>query len=77
MGFNEKTHAFIAARYYYHLTRRFGSRVYIEMEIAMNGDMTLSQSHAIAEQVHADVEQAFPAVKHIMIHVNPTGEARE
>ena len=26
MGFNEKTHAFIAARYYYHLTRRFGSR---------------------------------------------------
>lgn len=59
------------------LTRRFGSRVYIEMEIAMNGDMTLSQSHAIAEQVHADVEQAFPTVKHIMIHVNPTGEARE
>lgn len=56
------------------LTRRFGSRVYIEMEISMDGDMSLRQSHAIAEQVHADVEQAFPAVKHIMIHVNPAGE---
>ena len=56
------------------LTRRFGNRVYIEMEIAMDGSLSLRDSHAIAERVHADVEAAFPEVKHIMIHVNPTTE---
>ena len=53
------------------MSRRFGSRIYIEMEISMDGGMSLRQSHAVAEQVHADVEAAFPEVKHIMIHVNP------
>ena len=56
------------------LTRRFGNRVYIEMELSMDGELTLRRSHAAAEQVHADVEAAFPDVKHIMIHVNPDGE---
>lgn len=58
------------------MSRRFGSRAYIEMEIAMDGGLTLRQSHAVAEQVHADVEAAFPEVKHIMIHVNPADEKR-
>lgn len=52
-------------------SREFGSRLYIELEIALDGDMTLSRAHEIAEAVHDDVEQAFPSVKHIMIHVNP------
>lgn len=56
------------------LTRRFGNRVYIEMEIAMDGSLSLRESHSIAERVHADVEAAFPEVKHIMIHVNPITE---
>ena len=52
-------------------SREFGSRLYIELEIALDGEMTLEQAHAVAEQVHDDVEAAFPSVKHIMIHVNP------
>ena len=52
-------------------TREFGSRVYIELEIALDGSLSLSQSHDIAEAVHDRVESAFPQVKHIMIHVNP------
>ncbi len=53
-------------------TREFGSRIYIEMEIAVNGDLPLRQAHAVAEQVHDEIERRFPKVKHIMIHVNPT-----
>ena len=53
------------------MTREFGSRVYIEMEIAMDGTLPLTEAHAIAERVHDDMEAAFPKVKHIMIHVNP------
>lgn len=53
------------------MTREFGNRVYIEMEISIDGHLTLAEAHAIAERVHDDIETAFPKVKHIMIHVNP------
>lgn len=56
------------------MTRQFGNRVYIEMEISVDGEMALRKAHDIAEQVHDQIEQAFPQVKHIMIHVNPTGD---
>ena len=52
-------------------TREFGNRIYIEMEIAVNGDLTLRQAHDTAERVHDEIERRFPKVKHIMIHVNP------
>lgn len=53
------------------LTREFGNRIYIEMEISVDGKLPLTQAHAVAERVHDDIESAFPKVKHIMIHVNP------
>lgn len=53
-------------------TREFGNRIYIEMEIAVNGDLPLRQAHAVAETIHDEIEKRFPKVKHIMIHVNPT-----
>jgi len=52
-------------------TRMFGSKIYIDTEIAVQGDQTLREAHAIAEQVHDQVESTFPNIKHIMIHVNP------
>ena len=52
-------------------TREFGNRIYIEMEIAADGNLSLREAHAIAEAVHNDIETSFPKVKHIMIHVNP------
>ncbi len=56
------------------MTRQFGNRVYVEMEISVDGEMPLRKAHDIAEQVHNEIEQEFPQVKHIMIHVNPSGE---
>ena len=52
-------------------TREFGNRIYIEMEISVNGDLPLRQAHDAAERVHDEIERRFPKVKHIMIHVNP------
>ena len=52
-------------------TRVFGNRIYADIEICIDGTKTLFESHAIAEQVHNAVEQEFPKLKHIMIHVNP------
>lgn len=52
-------------------TREFGSRVYVDLEIRVDGRLPLVEAHAIAEQVHDRIEAEFPAVKHIMVHVNP------
>ena len=52
-------------------TRMFGNKVYIDLEISVDGNKTLREAHEVAEQVHAEVERAYPDVKHIMIHVNP------
>ena len=52
-------------------TREFGNRVYIELEISVNGQLPLIEAHEIAEKLHDDIEKNFPSVKHIMIHLNP------
>ena len=56
------------------MTRKFGNRIYVEMEIAVDGSLPLTDAHGIAENVHNDIERQFPKVKHIMIHVNPAEE---
>ena len=55
-------------------TRQFGNKIYIDLEIAAKGEITLFEAHEIAESVHSGVEKEFPKVKHIMIHVNPVSE---
>lgn len=52
-------------------TRVFGNKIYVDIEICADGDKTLKESHAIAEQVHDLIEEKYPKVKHIMVHVNP------
>jgi len=52
-------------------TRLFGSRIFVDVEITMPGDVTLTVAHDGAEQVHNAIEAAFPKVKHCMVHVNP------
>ncbi|WP_455683670.1 cation diffusion facilitator family transporter [Thomasclavelia sp.] len=52
-------------------TRIFGNKVYVDLEIKVDGNKSLHESHAIAQQVHDNVEIQFLNIKHIMIHVNP------
>ena len=53
------------------MTRVFGNKIYVDIEIEANGDKTLHEAHEIAESVHNSIENNFPKVKHIMVHVNP------
>ena len=55
-------------------TRQFGSKIYVDLEIAVDEEISLLDAHGIAERVHSAVERAFPRVKHVMIHVNPLEE---
>ena len=53
-------------------SRKFGDKIYIDAEISVNGNLTLTEAHEIAERVHNAVEKEHPEIKHIMIHENPT-----
>lgn len=52
-------------------TRMFGNKAYVDIEIAVDGNLLLKEAHNIAEKVHDEVEKNFPEVKHCMVHVNP------
>ena len=52
-------------------TRLFGDRIYVDVEIGVDGNFSLSEAHDIAEVVHDVIEHKFEKVKHCMVHVNP------
>lgn len=56
-------------------TRVFGNKIYVDLEIRADGSRTLNETHEIAEQIHDRIEERFPKVKHIMVHVNPAEES--
>ena len=56
-------------------SRRFGNKVYADLEIEVDGNWTVFEGHAVAERVHDLVEKDFPEIKHIMVHVNPARPA--
>ncbi|MCF0137376.1 MAG: cation transporter [Oscillospiraceae bacterium] len=55
-------------------TRLFGARVYVDVEIAVDGSKTLNEAHEIAQRVHDAIENSMPEVKHCMVHENPLTE---
>lgn len=52
-------------------TRIFGNKIYVDVEIQVDGLYSLQEAHEIAELVHEKIEREFQKVKHIMVHVNP------
>ena len=52
-------------------TRQHGAKLYIDVEISVAHDLSLTAAHDIAEKLHDKIEAAEIAVKHCMVHVNP------
>lgn len=52
-------------------TRKFGNKIYVDVEISADGEKTLKETHKIAEDIHDAVEEEIEFVKHCMVHVNP------
>lgn len=52
-------------------TRLFGDKMYVDVEIRIDGSVTLNEAHSAAQRAHDAIEAKFPKVKHCMVHVNP------
>lgn len=52
-------------------TRIFGNKVYVDLAIAVNKDISVEEGHLIAENVHDAIERNVPSVKHCMVHIEP------
>ncbi|MCX7883561.1 MAG: cation diffusion facilitator family transporter [Caloramator sp.] len=52
-------------------TRLFGNKIYVDIEICVDENMTVKQGHEIAEAVHLNVESDINHIKHCMVHLEP------
>jgi len=52
-------------------TRLFGDKIYVDLEISVDGTKPLNEAHNIAQRVHDIIESEFPKVKHCTVHINP------
>lgn len=52
-------------------TRLFGDKIYVDVEIKADGDLSLREGHEIAQNVHDAIEGGIDNIKHCMVHVNP------
>ncbi|WP_337961103.1 cation diffusion facilitator family transporter [Caloramator sp. mosi_1] len=52
-------------------TRIFGHRIYVDLEILVDENLTVKDGHQIAEDVHDILESRIENIKHCMVHVEP------
>lgn len=52
-------------------TRIFGNRIYVDIDIYVDGEITVRSGHEIAEKVHNKLEREITDIKHCMVHVDP------
>ncbi|MCL2086253.1 MAG: cation diffusion facilitator family transporter [Oscillospiraceae bacterium] len=52
-------------------TRRFASRIYVDIEIAVDANLSVVAAHDISQRVQDSVQAKFEKVKHCMVHINP------
>ncbi len=51
-------------------TRQYASRLYVDVDICVDSNISVEEGHEIAMKVHQYIEED-KAVKHCMVHVNP------
>ena len=57
-------------------TRSSGTRVFIQLHLELDGNLTLHRAHHIADEVEAEIKLVFPDAE-VMIHQDPAGLAED
>ncbi len=53
------------------MSRQFGIKVCVDIEISVDGKISLNEAHDIAHHASDALESNFPNIKHTTVHVNP------
>ncbi|WP_069650481.1 cation diffusion facilitator family transporter [Caloranaerobacter ferrireducens] len=57
--------------------RKHGSKVYVDIKICVDPNITVYMGHSIAEEVEEEVKKSLDNVKDVMVHVNPCSNYEE
>jgi len=57
-------------------TRRAGSRRHIDLHVTVDGDLSVTEAHDVAEHIAADLRRCLPNAD-VLIHVEPSSHERE
>lgn len=52
-------------------TRIFGNKVYVDLSIAVDKDISVEEGHLISENVHQAIESNVADIKDCMVHIEP------
>lgn len=52
-------------------SRRHGIKMYFDVEISVDDNLSIVEAHNIAEEVHLNIENEIEDTKHCTVHVNP------
>jgi len=52
-------------------TRVFGSKIYVDIKVLADGEITLIEGEKIAKSVHDAIESKFEKIKHITVYLKP------
>ena len=58
-------------------TRIFGNKIYVDIEVYVNEELSVREGHDIAELVENTIENEIDTVKHCMVHIEPFFEERK
>ena len=53
------------------MVRKVGHRYFVDMHVEVDPQMTVQQGHAISHDVKDKVRQKFPAVRDVLVHIEP------
>lgn len=54
--------------------RKLGFDHYVELDVLVDGDLTVREGHDIAHRVHEAIRDALPMVTRVMVHVEPVDQ---
>ena len=55
-------------------TRVFGNKIYVEIQITADPNISLKESYKISQSVHKSIENTFSNIKHITVQIKPSKE---
>jgi len=58
------------------LVRKMGNQLYVDMHLEVDPQMSVRQAHEIAHQVKSRIRADLPAVRDVLVHVEPFGGSR-